>query len=808
MSIRNIQASSSATRHSLAVSQPAANLADDWVRNPSWLSLPAVSNTAEKFVGLHAVFNNPNGSGNFISVTCFGAYTVDWGDGSTPQNYASGVQANYQYTYNTGSMPGTNAPVTLTASTSTVNRTAHGYTNGMKVMFYSIVTTTGIYSNASYYVINATANTFQVSTSLNGSPVTFTGDGSAALLPYQQVIVTITPQVANTFTSINLSLKNPLILAATSNVSGWLDILASGPNLTAYTVSSGTATIYHRYLEQAQLISNNNISAFQNQFFACTALRSVPNWVIRPVANGQTTVSSMFANCYSLVTAPWLNLTGQQSMTSMFSNCYNLRFVPTYDTSSSVSMQSFFSGCSSLQYAPPLNIMNATSVFNMFLNCVSLQTVPLYNTAAVTSASSMFSGCTVLQKVPAMNMSSNTSFGSMFNLCASLQSAPQFSTSAGTIFLGMFSGCTSLTYVPSYDLSNATSLSQMFYNCTSLSFVPASIGYQPKNTTLSQMFANCTALKELPVIYAPLAQAYTNAFSTCTNLKYACIATVTTTLTDTSYMFNGCSSLMSVSMPPLPSSITNANYMFNGCTSLLSIPSINFANASSFTSPFVGASSLTSFYAYNMPSTFIIASGNSLSSAQLQGVFANLAPQSGGASQTLTITSSLASSEGTSVAPTAVLIAGNPNVTIGNTTNVSSGMLVTGTGMGLTTQPVVQPFVANSTFYSTSHNLPNNYPISFSLAFGATGINRYTIYYTTNVTTNTFQVSSNIGGNNVVLGGTVTGNTLILYPNYVSSINGNVVTLNIPPSLTANTNTGFRSLDTSQATMKNWTLVL
>jgi hypothetical protein len=53
-----------------------------------------VSNGEQKFVGAHAVFNN---NSNFVSVTCAGNYTVNWGDG-TSNNYNTGVQAYKQYT--------------------------------------------------------------------------------------------------------------------------------------------------------------------------------------------------------------------------------------------------------------------------------------------------------------------------------------------------------------------------------------------------------------------------------------------------------------------------------------------------------------------------------------------------------------------------------------------------------------------------------------------------------------------------------------------------------------------------------------
>lgn len=134
-----------------------------WVRNPSWPACEANAGD-NKVVGLYAVFpgDGTGTGGNFFAMTNTQAYTINFGDG-TVTNFASGATANYIYDYNDPQLANTNAPVTLTASTNTVSRTAHGYSNGMQVRLYDIATTTGINQGQEYYVANATANTFQLS---------------------------------------------------------------------------------------------------------------------------------------------------------------------------------------------------------------------------------------------------------------------------------------------------------------------------------------------------------------------------------------------------------------------------------------------------------------------------------------------------------------------------------------------------------------------------------------------------------------------------------------------------------------------
>ena len=68
-----------------------------WTRPAGWLSLgtPLIS-TDEKLVGLCKVANHGS---NFIAFTCDGAYTVDWGDGGSPVDYATGVTAEKNFAY-------------------------------------------------------------------------------------------------------------------------------------------------------------------------------------------------------------------------------------------------------------------------------------------------------------------------------------------------------------------------------------------------------------------------------------------------------------------------------------------------------------------------------------------------------------------------------------------------------------------------------------------------------------------------------------------------------------------------------------
>ena len=69
---------------------------DGYVRPTEWIALPTVTAGEQKLVGLFRVNNAAN---NYVAVLCRGAYTVNWGDGSAPENVADNVQAKHLYNF-------------------------------------------------------------------------------------------------------------------------------------------------------------------------------------------------------------------------------------------------------------------------------------------------------------------------------------------------------------------------------------------------------------------------------------------------------------------------------------------------------------------------------------------------------------------------------------------------------------------------------------------------------------------------------------------------------------------------------------
>ena len=283
-----------------------------WVRNKEWATLPTVGPTDQKFAGLLAITNDDS---NFIAINCAANYTIDWGDGTSTENISSGVQANHLYSYSAAGLANSNAPVTFTDAGDLVGRVAHGHSNGDMVRFYSIASTTGLTEAQYYYVINKSADSFQVSATVNGSAVTLTTDGTGALLPYKQAIVTVIPNGGN-LTTVNLQVKHSQTGLQSYNAQ-WLDITVGSPNLTTLTIGTSALTVYLDWLEQVTIISHGKTS-FSGQFRNCSSLQSVP---LFNTAGVTSSMDSMFYSCYSLQSVPMFNTVGVTNMANMFQDC-------------------------------------------------------------------------------------------------------------------------------------------------------------------------------------------------------------------------------------------------------------------------------------------------------------------------------------------------------------------------------------------------------------------------------------------------------------------------------------------------------
>jgi hypothetical protein len=154
--------------------------------------------------------------------------------------------------------------------------------------------------------------------------------------------VTVTPQVANNMTIINLNRTHP---AGGSNKHEWLDLALSAGLCTTWTTGA------MRLLERARLVNLDSATTLASAFDGCLSLQSVT----LPELPVVTTLPSKVQGCSSL-----------KSLT-----------IGTLPDATTVTLQNMATACQSLQVvevpAVPL-LSNAAAMFN---TCSSLTSVRL-----------------------------------------------------------------------------------------------------------------------------------------------------------------------------------------------------------------------------------------------------------------------------------------------------------------------------------------------------------------------------------------------------------------------------------------------
>lgn len=635
MSFRNLQQNNIASKN---LSGSTYNINGLWVRNPSWLTITGITSSDQKFKGLYQI----NRYANFIALTfsTSGAanYTIDWGDGSAPVSVASGSAAYYEYDWTNSALDGTNAPVTFTASSNTINRNNHGYSNGMNISFATIVTTTGIIANQIYYVVNATTNSFQVSNTIDGSAITLTNDGTGTILPYKQVIVTVTPSSGN-LTVANLNTKHNQSGLVNGYTAGWLDVAFAGSyttltcqgnlnnvvltNIQQVNVLSSSLTSYASLfaglggLENVVgVASNASPSSAVGMFSNCVLLQNVGLFDTSTISNTNT----MFSSCGTLLTIPPFNMVSVTDASSMFQNCAALLTIPPINTINLANAQAMFLNCVALSNVPLINTSNVTTTVQMFQGCSSLQNIPLLNTANVANAQQMFQACTSLVTIPKLNTINVTNMSSMFNGCNGLQSIPLINTSNAISMASMFQNCFRLQTIPLIDTSNVTSMASMFNACRSLEALP--LLNTINNTSMQAMFQGAFSIETIPAFNTSNVTTMVNGFANSGIVTFPVIDT--SKVSNFNAMFNGASTLES--LPLLnTSNANNLGFMFNGASRLQTIPALNCRFVTTF---FTAQAGISEYNIVKAIVSFSVANSK-LSAAALNAIYTNL-PKVGG----------------------------------------------------------------------------------------------------------------------------------------------------------------------------------
>jgi hypothetical protein len=398
--------------------------------------------------------------------------------------------------------------------------------------------------------------------------------------------------------------------------------------------------------------------------------------------------------------------------------------------------------------------------------------------SSVTNAGTMYQNCTALKTIPALNLSnvSATTMGGLFQGCSSLSEVGALSIPYATNTLQIYDGCKSLQSIPDITTTTTlTSTASFFNNCNKLLYAP-NVSNTTNVTTTSAMYQNCYSLLTLP---------------TELNMGNVTVA---------SSMLNNCVSINSI--PPTSGNywnfakVTDMGTAFGNMSRLRTIPSYNMANATNLTNILTNDTSLAEINLYNIRASITLPAAQ-LSKSAIEAVFANLLPRTATAN---TITLGSNPGTDTAVSLSATSTANSVTLTMANTTNLAVGMVATGANINSAIT-----VTANTTNVITrvNHQLPANTLVSFNGAIGNTAA--YTPVYVTNPTTDDFQITNTPGGSVITI--TANSTPTMNYGRYIANIVANTsVTLTTPASSTGTGTVAFRVLDTTVATLKNWTV--
>lgn len=553
-----------------------------WIRNPSWLTMPTISDYMDQKLNLLAAIDAPGSTRVVFTVRAIGAestiYTIDWGDGNieTFANTSSNLMKTFyhDYDYNNVNLDGTNAPATITNSV--ITRNNHGYPNGYKLFLNDIVGPTNINDYTSYYVVNSTNNTFQIATEKDGSPITINANGTLNLLSYKQALVQVTcTGNINYFSWFDYS-GGTFFPGNDANYAydmGWLQMDVCLPELDDMQRFRGSTQGQRYYqIPRLEVFNGYNLgimSAFNYMFVSCKNLRAVPILNLPKQINN---IEGMFYDCHNLEVLPENFIPDDNVIIwagRVFTNCHRLRQIPKFNLPLAQYTYSMFQNCYSLQYVPNMICERAVDINTMFYNCYSLEACDAEFPVAV-RAYSTFSYCYKLRKFPrGINFKNIENAQNFVINCNSLDDYHiNLDMPVAKDTYGMFQG----TPIKSARI-NAPTLRrsvQMFYGCRKLRKVSGNFGQLRESRS---MFYDCRSLIDASEMI--IDGTYLSDANQMFDRNY-CLKKLpffdTSNIRNATAMFGSCVALTEIPEYVFTDKLRYANSMFSSCHSLETVP--------------------------------------------------------------------------------------------------------------------------------------------------------------------------------------------------------------------------------------------
>ncbi|MNQ31119.1 hypothetical protein D3C85_444840 [compost metagenome] len=554
--------------------QPANFTEGTWTRPADWLALPTITAGDTRLVGLFAVFDHGT---NSVAIKCTGAYTVDWGDGTAPQDFASNVVAQHTFTFSSlgaGTLTSEGfrqaiiqvypqGGATLTDITLNVRTTEQGagtqHSSQWVDLHIASPTLTSLRLGSSTYPASSSSDTrawAMRKLKLNCSAVTNLSYLCYAMYGLRDVEIIPASGLTST-----LHMFDGCVALTNLTMTGTFALLTNTSYMFYDCIALRTLTLF----------DTSAVTNMSYMFYNCHAIQTVPLFNTANVTN----MSHMFDACRSLVAIPAFNVVKVTDMSYMFYGCQNTVSITLSPCTAVVDTTSMFYVNYSLQKVELLGTTSAlTTISRTFDSCRSLTEVTISNTIGVTNMNYVFVGCSTLPFGPELNTSNCTQMISMFDSCLCMVGIPAYDTSKVTRMDNMFSNCNALIAIPTLDTHLVTQMGSMFYGCMSLSSVQ--VIDAPLCLSMDAMFYNCMSLQTFEMISSPLCTTFYNMFNGCYGLKSAKMGTLTAATTFQN-MFAACRTLQYVEIAA-GTAVIYCIAMFSQCHALLSVPLFNTQN--------------------------------------------------------------------------------------------------------------------------------------------------------------------------------------------------------------------------------------
>lgn len=327
----------------------------DWVRPADWLTMPTVLGTDHKFVGLYAVQPNVQ---NHLALSAKGEYSVDWGDGSAPETFLSGVTAEHTYNYSAAALVGTECSRGYRQALVTVTMQSGQTFSEIALNVRHSATSQSIY------------NVPWLDMTIAGAALANIRIGSASGSSLQVVRLATCERVK----ILSHATANMQYMFSNCHRLQSVDVKNSSviTNMTAMFSNCSS-------LRTAPELTPTSCTAFASMFQNCPSLLYVPPYTI-PAGS---VINSMFNACYSLSEIPQINATNSTNLSGFTQNSFALRSVPALDLSSATSLANAFSGCPSLESFKATGMKVSFSVIGCSLSAAALNEI-YTNLATVT----------------------------------------------------------------------------------------------------------------------------------------------------------------------------------------------------------------------------------------------------------------------------------------------------------------------------------------------------------------------------------------------------------------------------------------